>query len=87
VLEPREGEQVEAGDARGAEQEQLQAAAFEPQRAPALEGPQQREKAESREELAQRRQMERVDVLDRGVGDREHGAPAEGRDEAGEEFR
>ena len=87
VLERDVGEEVEAGEAERAEDEQLEAAAVGAQRLAALERGEQAEEDRGRDAVADRRQVEGVDVRDRGGGDREHRAPGERGGEGGEEVR
>ncbi len=84
VLERDVGEQVEAGEAERPEQPQLQPAALGPQRAGALERGEEHQEDRRRDEVADRRHLERVDLVQRGRGDGEHRAPGEGGGEGGE---
>ena len=78
VGEPGVGEQVEAGEAERPEPEELAAAAGEPQRVAPLDGGEDREQERAGERVADRRQRERVDPVERRLADDELAAPRDG---------
>ena len=82
MRKPRVREEVEAGEAERAEAEEPQAAALEPEGLTPLPPGEHREQQRGRDGIANRRQGERVDPVQRGRPDDELASPCETGDRA-----